>query len=901
MIILNLLISFFILFPSLKCATNCESCEDGSDKCKDSMDGYYMNSGDKKCYTCSSNCKTCIQYSACLSCDSGYKLCSSSKYCYQCNINCKTKKSDNCACASCSEGKYLYCNECHQCSSGCKVCSSSSYCSSCYGGYFLFQYSCYQCNVNCNTTIDNCKCNNCSDGYYLSIYQCFQCNSNCKTCYSKATNCTSCNDGYYLNLNKCQQCPNTCKTCSNLKTCKTCIINHFLSSGMCYPCNINNCNKTDDGCKCDICNDGYYFNIYQCSQCYLLCKTCSILANNCTSCKDGYYLDKSVCKACISPCKTCLNDKICTSCVDNHFLSSGTCYKCNLNNCKISNDNCRCDICNNGHYFNNYQCSNCAELNCTTCSNGYNKLIIYKYQCIDDCSKDKIYTYEHNNRCYLMCPINTYQLEDVNNSKCYDAPPNNYYLDKKNSIYKKCYETCDTCITEGNKTNHNCINCRNNFQFYTNTKNITNCYNICEYFYYFDEFDNFHCTEFCTDRYNKTIFEKKICIDSCLNDDKYIYEYSNTCFEKCPNETIVNETLHICYKEEIIETTIINSISLEEEFNLEVEKYRKMINNFNASENKDIIKKDKNKNIQYQLTTSENQKNSSCNNLSTIDLGTCEDRLKSENGIDPSLPLIIFKIDYFPPDSLIPIIGYEIYHPITKEKLNLSLCEDVFMKLNIPINIDENNLFKYDPNSKFYTDNCFSYTTENGTDIIMKDRKQEFSDNKLSICEDDCTFVEYNQQDKQSSCDCKIKNKENTILEILESTNQLGNNFKNEESDTTSASSASNIISITCTKALFSKDGLKNNISSYILIIFITHYLVSILLFIKCGYPMLINDIKKIINEKQKVKKQIHKSNQITSQIGQKSKKIQKNLEKKYQSEKLIILPKKVNSIFSII
>ena len=215
------------------------------------------------------------------------------------------------------------------------------------------------------------------------------------------------------------------------------------------------------------------------------------------------------------------------------------------------------------------------------------------------------------------------------------------------------------------------------------------------------------------------------------------------------------------------------------------------------------------------------------------------------------------------------------------------------MKLNIPINIDENNLFKYDPNSKFYTDNCFSYTTENGTDIIMKDRKQEFSDNKLSICEDDCTFVKYNQQDKQSSCDCKIKNKENTISEILKSTNQLGNNFKNEESDTTSASSSSNIISITCTKALFSKDGLKNNISSYILIIFTTHYLVSILLFIKCGYPMLINDIKKIINEKQKVKKQIHKSNQITSQIGQKSKKIQKNFEKKISKRKTHYPPKK--------
>ena len=257
-----------------------------------------------------------------------------------------------------------------------------------------------------------------------------------------------------------------------------------------------------------------------------------------------------------------------------------------------------------------------------------------------------------------------------------------------------------------------------------------------------------------------------------------------------------------------IETTIINSISIEDEINIEIEKYREMINDYNASENKDIVKKDKNKNIQYQLTTSENQKNSTNNNVSTIDLGTCEEKLKTEYNIDPSLPLIIFKIDYFPQDSLIPVIGYEIYHPITKEKLNLSLCEDVFMKLNIPINIDENNLFKYDPNSEFYQDNCFSYTTENGTDIILKDRKKNFTDNKLSICENDCTFVEYNQEEKQSSCDCKIKNKDNSISGILESSNQLGNNFNNEESNS-SSSSSSNIISIKCTKALFSKKGLK--------------------------------------------------------------------------------------------
>ena len=278
-----------------------------------------------------------------------------------------------------------------------------------------------------------------------------------------------------------------------------------------------------------------------------------------------------------------------------------------------------------------------------------------------------------------------------------------------------------------------------------------------------------------------------------------------------------------------------------------------MISDFNVSENKeDIIKKEKN--VQYQMTTSENQKNNTNKNMTSIDLGECEDKLKTVYKIDPILPLVIFKIDYFSPDSSIPIIGYEIYHPITKEKLNLSYYEDILIKLNIPVNIDENNLFKYDPNSEFYQDNCFAYTTENGTDIILNDRKQEFSDNKLSLCENNCNYTGYNKDDKQSSCDCNVKNKMDTISELIENPIVLSNSFENEESG--SSSSSSNIISIKCTKALFSKDGLKNNISSYILIIFITHFLLSIVLFIKCGYPLLVNIINNILNEKQKIKKQ---------------------------------------------
>ena len=63
------------------------------------------------------------------------------------------------------------------------------------------------------------------------------------------------------------------------------------------------------------------------------------------------------------------------------------------------------------------------------------------------------------------------------------------------------------------------------------------------------------------------------------------------------------------------------------------------------------------------------------------------------------------------------------------------------------------------------------------------------------------------------------------------------------------------MITMKCTKALFSKDGLINNISSYILFIFIFIFLLSILLYIKCGNHLLEEDMKKIIDSKKNTNK----------------------------------------------
>ena len=361
----------------------------------------------------------------------------------------------------------------------------------------------------------------------------------------------------------------------------------------------------------------------------------------------------------------------------------------------------------------------------------------------------------------------------------------------------------------------------------------------------------------------KLIKEKNNCIDSCEKDEKYNYEYNNICYDECPTGT--NQKNYICINDEY---------KMDEDKNMD--KFRENIFDDEILEKildnkEDLVQKGNN--ITYQITTSDNQKNNQNNNISTINLGDCENILKEKYKINESLPLLIFKIDYYPPDTLIPIVGYEVYHPINKSKLNLDFCENAIINLNVPASVDENNLFKYNPNSDFYNDNCNSYTTDNGTDILLNDRKKEFNNNNLSLCQNKCEYIGYNKDNKQSTCNCTIKNEMNYISDIVDDPNKLSTKFEIDEESSSFGSSG--VKTIKCTKALFSKNGLISNISSYILFIFIFTFLLSILLFIKCGYHLLQNDIKAILDFKKKNDK-LKNNSQITTSNTRKNKNIKK-------------------------
>jgi hypothetical protein len=144
-------------------------------------------------------------------------------------------------------------------------------------------------------------------------------------------------------------------------------------------------------------------------------------------------------------------------------------------------------------------------------------------------------------------------------------------------------------------------------------------------------------------------------------------------------------------------------------------------------------------NVIYQITSSANELKllegefENNQDISIIDLGQCENKLKEYYGLNESDSLIYLKQENKSAKSTEKNFQYEVFEPYNFTRLNLSICEGDTINLYIKIDLSEEtkeiyesmksmgyNMFNIkDP---FYQDICIPYTYKNNIDILLSDR-----------------------------------------------------------------------------------------------------------------------------------------------------------------------------------
>ena len=482
LVISNKDINYFTLdgglsyYPCDTNISNCEECNNESDKCyKCKKDFYFLETNRTFCYN---NLEIEKYYST----DNGisYKLCNSTiPKCQKCTYN---YDNNNLKCDLC-ENKYYFIEDnrdecfnnldltkyysedngisyfpCDKAFPKCEICNNNKdICQKCFDGYFFVGLN----KEKCENNIDFDKYFTEDNG--ISYIPCDTYMEGCDKCTNR-NYCTSCKNDYYFIENQ----RNKCYYKINL--------DHYYKEGDAYfPCNksIENCNKCNVKDSCIECNENYYF-----------------IENDRKNCETGRNLKKYFskdngisyfpCNTAMEYCDECYNDHFCYLCQSLYFLKfennkdcikeedlkkdksyyrlNSTHYKkCsdNILNCDLCSSSQECDQCLPNNYFVNDEhttCINIVDINIEEYYE-YDKFNYHKCSWLfDQCHKC-------NGSMCNLCYEN-YTLVNDNYKKCY--PKENYqkgyYQNTKGNMYYPCIDNCDIC-TNGIE----CIECASNY------------------------------------------------------------------------------------------------------------------------------------------------------------------------------------------------------------------------------------------------------------------------------------------------------------------------------------------------------------------------------------------------------------------------------------------------------
>ena len=139
----------------------------------------------------------------------------------------------------------------------------------------------------------------------------------------------------------------------------------------------------------------------------------------------------------------------------------------------------------------------------------------------------------------------------------------------------------------------------------------------------------------------------------------------------------------------------------------------------------------------------------------------------------------------------------------------------------VPVSINEEDIEKYDPSSKFYNDECNQYFSEDGVDMTLYERKNMFNEKNLSLCEKDCEFIKYNISISKAECDCDIK-KGTSITQNDINNDDLVGKISNEKNNL-------NLKITQCYNILSGTENIKKNSGLYLLLFILIIFIIIIM------------------------------------------------------------------------
>ena len=206
------------------------------------------------------------------------------------------------------------------------------------------------------------------------------------------------------------------------------------------------------------------------------------------------------------------------------------------------------------------------------------------------------------------------------------------------------------------------------------------------------------------------------------------------------------------------------------------------------------------------------------------------------------------------------------------------------------------NLF--DKNDKFYKDICTPYKSENGTDVLLSDRYNDFFTPNQLTCQANCEYSDYSPESQYLKCECDIVNDEK--IETKEPEKVTAKSIIKSFYDVLKYSNYKVLI---CYKLVFRKITFTKNLGSILTYLYFIGYFIALIIFSYRKFLYLREEIDKLFkqekNEENKLKKDINKdilviyktkdeinNDDLKNYIGSEKDEKEKNKPKKYKKRK---------------